>query len=148
MRKLSRLYVTIIMILWVVSSTSCGFSSGLPSEAVGKKIFQGLLQKYSPNMLKFVSFEKTNGKMAYNDTQYQMEFTGVFEALQDCSTTTPNMANPYEAGQWINSGTLPPQLAYELKWNLRKGERRTLKHYLQFEKTEKGWRSLDLPPKD
>jgi hypothetical protein len=110
--------------------------SGAPSESAGKQVIEDKIQAHKKaDLIKLVSFRKTNGSRDGNS--YQMECEVEIEFLDNCRfvDSTPQ-------GYYVVRDNEPGKPQGSVVVQKRKGEKLQWREKLKFQKTEKGWRGV------
>jgi hypothetical protein len=108
-----------------------GIGEDRPSEAEGKAAIldqiKNLPETENGGAIKLVGFRKTDGQAieVFGAKGYRMEYECEIEFTRDCNYT----------GNGFTSLRL-----YDMSLNVKSGERRKVTGYVEFEKTENGWR--------
>ncbi len=114
-------FVTVVVV-GILSISAVGCSSSSPSESAGRKVLEHI-SRDSREMWTVKSFAKTNG--VDHGAVYRMEF----EADLECQRAARSLEFMFPRFNGFRCN--------------RVGEIHKVKSYLDFQKTEKGWRAED-----
>lgn len=118
--KICKCFLVIISILFI---TINGCSSK-PSESDGEQFAQNTVREsHSDEVIKIISFRKTNGFNKNSD--YYLEFETEIEFLQDGLMYSPFKAKPFRSGAMFS---------------VSQGQIKKYNGFIVFENTENGWR--------
>jgi len=132
---MKRLFAVPVLLL-LTMLVGCGVSS--PTEADAKQAIQKHISDGGYKIYKIAEIHKTNGQTGIRDgvPTYKYEFEGEVEFTEYCY---------WNGGDWL---PVPRAVRARLLLGptrpdeniVRMGERRKVSGYVDFEKTEKGWR--------
>lgn len=127
--------------------------SSRPSKGDGKQIIQDKINNESEGRIELISFKKTNGleKESFDGRQlYTLEYDVVIEFTEDCkwlqgffsdlsfhTDLPPKKNSGFSWGGFLNSLENPGR-------GMKKGQRLLIKGVIDFEKTDTGWRSINV----
>lgn len=134
---MQRSYVACCLALLVGLASGCG--PGKPSEADGRRVVEGRINKSGNGLIELIAFAKTNAKEmeAFGMRTYEMEFRAEITFRADARWGGQFSARRFDpnAQGFDPFGFLATQV--------QAGERKTVTGTLEFELTERGWRGPD-----
>lgn len=135
---MQRSYLTCCLVLLVGLASGCG--PGKPSEADGRRVVEGRINRSGSGLIELVGFAKTNATEmeAFGMRGYQMEYRAEIAFRSDALWGGEFSARRFEARP-NNPLYYDPFRGEEV----RSGQRKTVTGTLEFELTERGWKGPD-----
>ncbi|MBV9657052.1 MAG: hypothetical protein JO295_02975 [Verrucomicrobia bacterium] len=122
--------------------------SSKPTESTARDLIQNMIQSQSNGLITLVSFTKTNG-ISLGDAEYRLEYSATIQFQDNCLYGSPwsSPSEPFGAKKASQTDIQPrtdPNAAIVLGNIGRKGQSQVINGVMGFQKTENGWRLVEV----
>ena len=126
-----------------------GCSSSVPSDEDGKALLVNQINSESQGRIKLLRFQKTDGQASKSEgvERYKLEFDIEIEFLEDCKWVLGFGGHPTfqtVKARAQSSGFSIQSFLTDTAPVVKKGHHEKLMGFMNFQKTEKGWRGTEM----